>query len=292
MAGYTSILNYIKNLPAGTLPTLDEARSQYNQCFAELENFKTAGICLKCDGNASEFYDATDQTYKVKPDNCTKLVQACHKIFAFYSTLNTLNHIFISVNRAIVAKKAGNTTFTPSGLGGGLSLTQLTSLLTCSDDFAKCQTDTPHFIDHICRFVSLDADNAIIEPASTTVATVTTAVTETAALAAVSNPAACTAVGSPTAAGSRFTSAFYATQVTGTDSIVCQDANNETTTTFCNENTIKSGDYNDGNAAARYGYHPCKEGYGTATALPPACTAFSLLPLKEVGSPPLSTPPR
>ena len=138
MAGYTSILNYIKNLPAGTLPTLDEARSQYNQCFAELENFKTAGICLKCDGNASEFYDATDQTYKVKPDNCTKLVQACHKIFAFYSTLNTLNHIFISVNRAIVAKKAGNTTFTPSGLGGGLSLTQLTSLLTCSDDFAKC----------------------------------------------------------------------------------------------------------------------------------------------------------
>jgi len=54
----------------------------FGLCFKELMKFRYNGLCLRCSGKASDFYDNTVGGYKLKKSVCPKILEKCGSIYA------------------------------------------------------------------------------------------------------------------------------------------------------------------------------------------------------------------
>lgn len=113
----------------------DKAKGQMDACFDALRKFRYTGLCLRCSGAASDFYDAASGVYKVKNDVCPVLIKACG---AVYGALFEANRMF----DAVLQVKATLTDLaTDTNVKDPAQMTRFPVDKTTADKWAKCADD-------------------------------------------------------------------------------------------------------------------------------------------------------
>ena len=64
-------------------------KGSIEDCYSVVFTLRSNGLCMRCSGSASGFWDKKKKFYKVKKDNCKVLIEQCYSVFSYMVEINT-----------------------------------------------------------------------------------------------------------------------------------------------------------------------------------------------------------
>ena len=127
-------------------------------CQNAMKKLHEDGLCFRCAGAASSFFDTADNTYKVKGESCRATITSCAKFIGFMANFGSVVNTVYELGREIITVNRPVAVTIET-----LSAALIAQMKTCASDPNLCVTQADKTIrDAVCGSFSLDRDNPAI----------------------------------------------------------------------------------------------------------------------------------
>ncbi len=113
----------------------NSATAQIEGCYKAITKLRVNSLCLRCSGNADQFFDATNLAYKVKSDTCKSTIKECGAVMGTLLEASQMYDALLKVKAALGQTVAAHIKEFP------VTEDKATKWATCADDATACSND-------------------------------------------------------------------------------------------------------------------------------------------------------
>jgi len=139
----------------------EKAKTQFSKCFETLTRLRFNALCLRCSGDASNYFDTDTLVYKISKGVCTTLIVDCGSL---YGVLFEANRVYDAVLRAKggLGEVSGNPELPEGDNLRQFPIDKTISIrwATCADDPESCSQDSDNS-DLICKDFTLSLPSPV-----------------------------------------------------------------------------------------------------------------------------------
>jgi len=137
----------------------DHGVSYIKTCFPTIQAFKINGLCLKCSGNATSYFNATTGLYSIAPSTCDTLLEKCAPVEALYHEVMRLYEVIYQLKEILRPWKLPRNVVwrRRNGFCNRCTVDRLQQWIECAQNTTNC-VGKPHAY-ALCKEFSLDDDD-------------------------------------------------------------------------------------------------------------------------------------